>query len=120
MIVNALIGAVVTLVSWFVVGPVGPILGGVVAGYLEQAEGLTVGAVSGVIASLPIALLLPIVGTAFVFVPNSWVVGLGLFAVIVVFVGSVLINGALGAVGGYLGVYVNSELTHGSVGNGPR
>lgn len=110
MIVNAVIGAVVTVASSFVLGPLGPILGGGVAGYLEEKEGLTVGALSGAIASLPIVLFLPIVGTALVFVPDALVVGLGLFAFFVVFVISLVVEAALGAVGGYLGVYVRAEL----------
>lgn len=121
MISNALIGAVVTIVMSFVLGPLGPVLGGGVAGYLEETDGLAVGALSGVIASLPIVLLLPIVGTALVFVPDAPVVGLGLFALMVVFVVTLLIGAALGAVGGYLGVYVRSELTQsGSVGRSSR
>ncbi|RRJ32957.1 DUF5518 domain-containing protein [Halocatena pleomorpha] len=112
MIVNALIGAVITAVSWFVIGPVGPILGGGVAGYLEQTNGPTVGALSGSIASLPIAVLLPIVGTALVFVPDS-LVGLGLLTAFIVFIGGLIVNAALGAIGGYLGVYVHSRVAAG-------
>ncbi len=121
MIVNALIGAVVTMAASFPLGPLGPVLGGGVAGYLEETDGLAVGALSGIIASLPIVLFLPIVGTALVFVPDALVVGIGLLAFLVVFVVTLVINGALGAVGGYLGVYVRSELAQsGSAGRSVR
>ncbi|UPM43672.1 DUF5518 domain-containing protein [Halocatena salina] len=119
MIANALVGAVVTAVSWFVIGPAGPILGGGVAGYLETKNGPTVGALSGVIASLPIAVVVPIVGTALVFVPDA-LVGLGVLTAFVVFVGGTIVNAALGAIGGYLGVYTRSELISGSGGRSAR
>jgi hypothetical protein len=48
---NALIGAVVTVVLPFV--PFSPLLGGAVAGYLQERDGFRVGAPSGAIAAVP-------------------------------------------------------------------
>lgn len=105
---HAILGAVVTVVTSFV--PFSPVLGGVVAGYLHDegtGRGTRVGLVSGVIASLPLALVLFIVftvmsigsittgefaGPAFVVV----IVALGLLFVALYTVG-------LSAAGGYLG-----------------
>ncbi len=56
---NALIGAVVTLVLYFT--GVGPVLGGTVAAWLEEgdkAASIWVGALSAIIAILPIILVL--------------------------------------------------------------
>lgn len=112
MILNALIGAVVTVLSSFAIGPLAPILGGSVAGYLQRREGLSVGALSGVIASLPLVLLVLFAGAFFLFVPDQMLAGVGLFVVGAVFVVTLLLSALLGALGGYLGVYVRSEITH--------
>lgn len=56
--VHALLGAVVTIVTSII--PFSPILGGAVAGYLHDqgtSRGTRVGAVAGVIASIPLALV---------------------------------------------------------------
>lgn len=61
--INALIGAVVTTVTAFI--PFSPVLGGGVAGYLQQdgdRSGLRVGALAGVFAAVP---LLAIFGLVF-------------------------------------------------------
>lgn len=112
MIWNAIVGASVTVISSIVVGlgPLGPVLGGGVAGYLEGESGVSVGVLSGVIASLPYALLIPVSGVTYTLVPEPLIVGVGLLVAAVIFVISLLINGVLGAVGGYLGVYLRSEL----------
>lgn len=55
---NALIGSVVTVVTAFI--PFSPVLGGGVAGYLQQGgdrDGLRVGALSGLLAAIPIMLV---------------------------------------------------------------
>jgi hypothetical protein len=86
--VNALIGAVITVVTAFL--PFSPVLGGAVAAYLEGGDrdrGLKIGAVSGVIASVPLAL---VVLAVLLFVPfvlaldPSGAAGIG--ALIVVFI----------------------------------
>ena len=60
---NALIGAVVTVVTAFI--PFSPALGGGVAGYLQQGddrEGLRVGALAGLLAAVPLLLVFGLVG----------------------------------------------------------
>lgn len=103
--VNALIGAVVTVVTSFV--PFSPVLGGAVAGYLERERGLRVGAISGALASLPLALFVLVMA---VFVP----VGMGgalrmlAFMLVVVLFAALYVVG-LSAVGGWVGVYLATE-----------
>lgn len=109
MIFNAIIGAVVSVLSSSVIGPLGPILGGGVAGYLERQDGPTVGTLSGVIASLPLVVLVFFAGAFFLFIPEQLLAGVGVLIAIVAFVIIVLVSGLLGALGGYLGVYVRSE-----------
>lgn len=109
MILNAVIGAVVSILSSSVIGPLGPILGGGVAGYLERQDGPTVGAFSGVIASLPLALLVLFAGAFFLFIPEQLLAGVGILVAIVAFVLILVVSALLGALGGYLGVYVRSE-----------
>lgn len=112
MIWNAIIGASVTVFASVVVGlgPLGPVLGGGVAGYLEEHSGISVGGLSGILASLPYAVLIPLSGATYAFVPEPLVVGLGLVVAAVMFVITLLVNTVLGAIGGYLGVYVRSEI----------
>ncbi|MFU8866628.1 DUF5518 domain-containing protein [Natronococcus sp.] len=105
---NAVIGGAVGIVLSFV--PLSPVLGGAVAGYLEGGDtddGLKVGALAGLVALLPIALigffllfLLGFGGTPAAF----GILGLvGLFFVAIYTVG-------LGALGGVIGVSVEEEL----------
>lgn len=108
-LLNALLGALVTVV----LAPTGfsPILGGALAGYLQRngpGDGARVGAVSGLVASLPVLLVFILFAGALPFFPLriaavSFVFVL-LFAVFVV--GYTV---ALSAVGGYLGGYVEAE-----------
>jgi hypothetical protein len=116
-LLNALVGAAVTVVLSFV--GVSPLLGGAVAGYLQRGDrmdGARVGAISGVLASIPFLLLLFLalgflgVVTGLPLGPEAFgasliglvVVGFGLFVALAWSVG-------LSAVGGYLGVYVAEE-----------
>lgn len=111
---NAFVGAVVTIVFSFL--PVSPAFGGGVAAYLQggsRRDGASVGALSGGIAAIPLAFLFAFVG--------MFVLGFGLtldagvsFLVIVplllfVIVVSVAYSAALGAIGGYLAVYLDEE-----------
>jgi hypothetical protein len=60
---NAAIGGAVAIVSSAVLGPASPVLGGGVAGYLQggtSGDGATVGALSGLIALLPIVVFLAV------------------------------------------------------------
>lgn len=114
-LLNAAIGAAVTLLTSFL--GVSPVLGGGVAGYLQEESrqrGALVGALCGALASIPIAGLLMLVfvlGIAVPFADPGLALG-GLGIVVVVVIVSVLVaawNVALGAVGGYLGTYLREE-----------
>ncbi|WP_459195014.1 DUF5518 domain-containing protein [Halosimplex sp. J119] len=107
--VNALIGAVaMVLLSWI---PFATIIGGAVAGYLQRGtrmDGAKVGAVSGLIAAIPIFGGLVLV---FSIISFGTVVGgeaLGTAIVIGIMVFALAVTAAVvagtGAVGGYLGV----------------
>lgn len=108
---NALIGGVVSVVTATFLGPFSPVLGGGVAGYLEGGEtddGLKVGAFAGLIALVPLLLLVPIVLFVVPFVgPRSGIA----FAFAAVFGLSVLGAFVLGfsALGGVLGAYLKRE-----------
>lgn len=104
--VNALVGAVVTVLVSFV--PFSPIVGGAVAGYLEGGDGVRVGAISGLIAVIPLFFLaftfLAIVGIVAIDVAVFLVfVGLFVFAFVVTY------TVALSALGGFLGEYLADE-----------
>ena len=107
---NALIGAIATIVLSFTI--VSPVLGGALAGYLERSGGVRVGAIAGVIAAIPVLLL----GIAFVGLFPAWgggprVASL-LFVVLLLFLVPLYIIG-LSALGGYLGVYVRTDVLGG-------
>ncbi len=110
-LLNAVIGGVASILLAFV--PFSPVLGGVVAGYLQGGErgaGLRVGAYSGVVAAVPLALLLLFGGILAGFaLAGDALLGAG----VVLFVGVVVVAGlytvALGAVGGWLGNYLKYD-----------
>ena len=112
--VNALVGAVVTVVLSFT--GFSPLLGGGVAGYLqrgERSDGIRVGALSGAIAAIPFLLLFGVFGS-FVFTgsmmgPGMGVAGATALVFIFGFVFALAWSVALSAVGGYLGVYLATE-----------
>ncbi|WP_049971537.1 DUF5518 domain-containing protein [Haladaptatus cibarius] len=104
--VNALIGAVVTLVTSFI--PFSPILGGAVAAYLSEADtdsGVRIGAISGVIATIPMALFSFFVMSILFFgnAAGGSVVFLLLFGVL-----SLIYTAGLSALGGFLAVYTTN------------
>lgn len=108
---NALIGAVAGIVLSFV--PLSPLLGGALASYLEGGtyrEGAMVGLVAGLIMFLPFVLFGLFVGSILVgFGPSgpAFVFGvLGGFVLTTVAIYTV----GLGALGGYIGVYLRDEL----------
>jgi hypothetical protein len=107
-LVHALIGAVVTVVLSFT--GLSPIIGGAVAGYLHKDDGLRVGAISGGIASIPLALILLVGATFLAFVPDLLAAGAGLLVVVLIFVILAGITVALSAIGGIVGVYLAEEL----------
>lgn len=109
---NALLGAVVTIVLSFV--PFSPVLGGGVAGFLQGPDrraGVWVGAVSGVVASIPILLVLL---AAALFVPVGVAVtdvGLGIPVLVILLLLTLLLlllvyGAGLSALGGYVGAAV--------------
>jgi hypothetical protein len=110
---HALIGAVVTVVFSFV--PFSPVLGGGVAAYLNDAdtgEGVRIGAISGVIAAVPLfvvgLLAVAVFGIFTVSGPGmgGTAFGLGgLFLLALVGVFAVAYTVGLSALGGYLGAY---------------
>jgi len=114
---NALIGAVVTVVTSFTV--ISPILGGAVAGYLNRRDGMRAGALSGVIASIPLLGIIFLIGSVFVFLPfagpemmsgSGMMFGLaGVLVAVFVFFVVLLYGVALGALGGAIGQYVYEE-----------
>lgn len=115
-VVNALIGAVVTIVLSFT--GFSPVIGGAVAGYLQRESrrrGAKVGALSGVIAFVPFLL--------FGFFVFSLLFGVGmgggfglpggpelLIIFFIIFPLIIAWNVGLGALGGYLGTYLYEEM----------
>lgn len=117
-LVNAVIGAVVTVIFSFT--GISPLIGGAVAGYLQQEtrrSGAKVGAYSGALAFLPFLFILvlgfgfflagPLMGDGFG-VPGGIELVIILF---VIFPLLLLWNVGLGAAGGYLGTYLREERT---------
>jgi hypothetical protein len=112
--INAAIGALVAVAFSFV--PVSPIVGGGVAGYLQQGtrtEGAKVGAASGLIAALPVFAVFTLLfgGLGLGVLLEGSALGLALFWGIMLFgiVVTVLVAGGMGAVGGYLGVVLGER-----------
>lgn len=113
-LINAVIGAVVTIVLSFT--GISPVLGGGVAGYLQdesRRRGARVGAIAGAIAAVPFLLLMAF---AFVFFLAGGAVGLpgGVELLVIVFVLLPFLlawNVGLGALGGYLGTYVREDVS---------
>ncbi|WP_232703301.1 DUF5518 domain-containing protein [Halobacterium wangiae] len=94
---NVVLGAAVTAVASSI--PLSPVIGGGLAGYLERGGGaVAAGTLSGLVASVPVVLLLvfPTVGVATVSVPIAAVLVAALLFSVVYLV-------ALSALGGYLG-----------------
>ena len=106
---NALIGAVVTVVLSFTV--ISPILGGALAGYLEKENGVRIGATAGVIAVVPLLLffLLAVFGVGFFAVGGPRVGLAGVFVLGFAFTFGLAFVIGLSALGGYLGVYLATE-----------
>ncbi|PSQ58660.1 MAG: hypothetical protein BRD23_06265 [Halobacteriales archaeon SW_9_67_25] len=121
-LVHALLGAVVTVVvSPFV--PFAPIVGGLIAGYLQggdRDDGLWVGTVSGAIALVPLVVIAFLLANVFVFMvsgamgPGRMVGGFGLVAIVVGLLFAAVYTVGLSALGGWLGNYVRYDTDIGS------
>lgn len=110
-LLNAAIGAAVSIVLSFL--PLAAVLGGAVAGYLQVTqqdvgEGARVGALSGLIALVPVVLLLFALGAFIPFLPFE-IGALSFVALLVVFVVAALYFVAAGALGGAIGAYLVDE-----------
>lgn len=108
---NAIVGAIVTVVTSFV--PLSPILGGIVAGYLQRGErmgGARVGSFSGLVAAAPVVLLFVSLIIGLFGVSTELGAGLEASLIAVVFAVSAIVTVlymvVLSAIGGYLGVYL--------------
>ena len=124
-LLNALAGAAVTVVLSFT--GFSALLGGAVAGYLQdqgRGDGARVGAISGAIATLPLVLLVVLVFGVFGLMsgmtvrggvggPGAMGAGFGLLAFGLFLLLVLAWNVGLGALGGYLGVYVGQEFREG-------
>lgn len=106
--VDALVGAVVTVITAFI--PFSPVLGGGVAGYLHRGgdrEALRVGALAGLLASVPLLAILSLVFLVlFVGIVVSGEVAAPLFVVAVLLIIALFVVAytvVLSAVGGVVG-----------------
>ena len=118
-LINALIGAVVSVVLSFV--PFSPVLGGAVAAYLQRGsrrEGIRVGAISGLTTAVPLLLIFLLIlflfASVFAFPPFLGSEGLaagtlGVVVLVSIFVVVLLYGVALSALGGWLGNYVVTD-----------
>lgn len=109
-LLNAVVGAVVTVVTSFL--PLSPAIGGAVAGYLQRRDGLAVGALSGLLAAIPLVLFLGLfLGVLTVLLgigaPRG-LFGVGFLGVLLLAL-LVVYSVLFGAAGGYLGVYLYEE-----------
>lgn len=110
-LLNALIGAVVTIVTAPLL-PLAAIVGGGVAGYLQRGDlgtGAKVGAVSGLIAAVPAVFFAWLVASLFLLGGDLL---FGLTSIVIV-VGFLVLLGYLvgaGALGGALGAYLRAEM----------
>ncbi len=105
-LVNAVVGAVVTVVLSFL--GVSPIVGGAVAGYLERRDGLRVGAISGAIAAIPMVILVFLFVGFFGFLATG-APGFFVFFAAIALPFVLLYSIGLSALGGYVGVYLAGE-----------
>lgn len=105
--IDGLVGGVAGVVLSFV--PLSTLLGGAVAGYLEggrPADGLTVGAIAGLVMLVPFAGILSFLLLFLGF--GGMAASFGVMAVLVLIV-SALYTVGLSVLGGYLGWYVRVE-----------
>lgn len=112
-LVNGIVGGVVGVILFFI--PFSTVLGGAVAGYLEGGEpvdGVKVGAIAGIVALLPLLLVMALIGLlapVAVGAGPRFPLALGVMLLFVVALVAVYVVG-LSVVGGILGVYLHDEL----------
>lgn len=122
--VNSLIGGIISLVLGGFV-PLVPILGGGVAGYLQggsRNDGVKVGVIAGLIAWIPLLLLMALAATILsamnlsipIMGPGDYVVGyigegLGTLLIVIAAILSFIYFVGFSALGGWLGNYVKYE-----------
>lgn len=121
-LINAIIGGVASIVLSFI--PFSPVLGGAIAGYLQggsRNDGLRVGAYSGVVAAIPLALFfvfaVVVFGVFGIFAAGPGGGGSGavggtvllLFVVVFGLIVAAVYTVGLGAIGGWLGNYVKYD-----------
>ena len=106
ILINALIGAVVTVIFSFTI--VSPVVGGAVAGYLHSTDGARVGTLAGGIAVIPLFLLASL--GIFLYAIASIPVAIGILIIVFILIFGVIWTVGLSALGGYLGVYLRAEL----------
>lgn len=98
-VTNALVGAVVSVVLSFI--PFSPVLGGAVAGYLEGRDGARVGGYAGVLAAIPLVLVVLLMLSVFMIATDGVWVLLALITLVIVGY-----SVALSVLGGYLGAHL--------------
>jgi hypothetical protein len=128
-LLNALVGAVVTVFTTGVVAPVAPIVGGAVSGYLEggdRSDGVRVGAFGGAIALVPLVLFLVLLGNLLFLVfsagdaPTPALGGVSAVVLVFLFLSAAIYVVALSALGGWLGNYLRADTNLGSTGSRGR
>lgn len=109
--INALIGAVAGIILSFV--PLSTLLGGAIAAYLEGGttnDGLRVGAIAGVIMLVPMIVMGMVFMLFFVGFGTGGAPGMFIVMLFMMLVFGAVYTVGLGAVGGYLGIYLKDEL----------
>lgn len=104
---DALVGAAVTIVLLAFI-PFSPLVGGAVAGYLHQSDGVMVGTLSGLIALLPALFLFGILGIGAIGIGLVSPLASGIAVLALLFGFMFLLAYVLGlsAAGGAIGVYL--------------
>lgn len=114
--IHAIIGAAVTVI--LSVTGVAPVIGGIVAGYLEAGskdDGARVGALAGLLAAVPLAVLLLTAGSViaavipFVGFPEAAAGVAGIFVIVLVFGSMLVATVLLSALGGYAGAAIRNK-----------
>ena len=112
-LLNAVIGGIASIVLSFV--PFSPVLGGAVAGYLhggDRGTGVRIGVYAGVVAAIPLALLLFVAVAVFGVFAMGGRPGGGAILVVFFLFAAVVVAGiivGLSALGGWLGNYVKYD-----------